>query len=76
MTPEPSDATRAARPPPRRGVTLVEMLVTVAVLVIIMTVMVQIFQSATGALTAAQTIQELTTSSSCWTRRSAPTWGA
>jgi prepilin-type N-terminal cleavage/methylation domain-containing protein len=43
----------------RRGVTLVEMLVTVAVLVIIMTVMVQIFQSATGALTVAQTIQDL-----------------
>ena len=35
------------------------MLVTVAVLVIIMTVMVQIFQSATGALSAAQTIQDL-----------------
>ena len=35
------------------------MLVTVAVLVIIMTILVQIFQSATGALTAAQTIQEL-----------------
>ena len=44
---------------PRRGVTLVEMLVTVAVLVIIMTVLVQIFQSATGALTAAQVIQDL-----------------
>ncbi len=43
----------------RRGVTLVEMLVTVAVLVIIMTVMVQIFQAATGALSAAQTIQDL-----------------
>ena len=43
----------------RRGVTLVEMLVTVAVLVIIMTIMVQIFQSATGALSAAQTIQDL-----------------
>jgi type II secretory pathway pseudopilin PulG len=43
----------------RRGVTLVEMLVTVAVLIIIMTVMVQIFQSATGALNAARTIQEL-----------------
>ena len=51
---------RNSRPAhPRRGVTLVEMLVTVAVLVIIMTVMVQIFQSATGALTAAQTIQDL-----------------
>lgn len=43
----------------RRGVTLVEMLVTVAVLVIIMTIMVQIFQSATGALSAAQSLQEL-----------------
>ena len=35
------------------------MLVTVAVLVIIMTILVQIFQAATGALSAAQTIQEL-----------------
>ena len=43
----------------RRGVTLVEMLVTVAVLVIIMTILVQIFQAATGALSAAQAIQEL-----------------
>ena len=43
----------------RRGVTLVEMLVTVAVLVIIMTILVQIFQAATGALTAAQIIQDL-----------------
>jgi prepilin-type N-terminal cleavage/methylation domain-containing protein len=42
-----------------RGVTLVEMLVTVAILVIIMTVMVQVFQAATGALTAAQTIHDL-----------------
>jgi hypothetical protein len=40
-------------------VTLVEMLVTVAVLVIIMTIMVQIFQSATGAVSTAQAIQEL-----------------
>jgi len=47
------------RPASRRGVTLVEMLVTVAVLVIIMTILVQIFQAATGALTTAQTIQEL-----------------
>ena len=44
---------------PRRGVTLVEMLVTVAMLVIIMTILVQVFQAATGALTAAQTIQQL-----------------
>ena len=39
--------------------TLVEMLVTVAMLVIIMTILVQVFQAATGALTAAQTIQQL-----------------
>jgi prepilin-type N-terminal cleavage/methylation domain-containing protein len=44
---------------PRRGVTLVEMLVTVAVLVIIMTILVQIFQAATGAVTAAQAYQQL-----------------
>ena len=43
----------------RRGVTLVEMLVTVAMLVIIMTILVQVFQGATGALSAAQAIQEL-----------------
>ena len=43
----------------RRGVTLVEMLVTVAMLVIIMTILVQIFQAATGSLTAAQAYQEL-----------------
>jgi prepilin-type N-terminal cleavage/methylation domain-containing protein len=42
-----------------RGVTLVEMLVTVAILVIIMTVMVQVFQAATGALTTAQTVHDL-----------------
>ncbi len=35
------------------------MLVTVAILVIIMTVMVQVFQAATGALTTAQRIHEL-----------------
>ncbi len=43
----------------RRGVTLVEMLVTVAVLVIIMTILVQIFQAATGAVSAAQAYQQL-----------------
>ena len=43
----------------RRGVTLVEMLVTVAMLVIIMTILVQVFQAATGALTAATTVQQL-----------------
>jgi type II secretory pathway component PulJ len=43
----------------RRGITLVEMLVTVAILVIIMTVMVQVFQAATGSLSTAQIIHEL-----------------
>jgi type II secretory pathway pseudopilin PulG len=40
-------------------VTLVEMLVTVAILIIIMTVLVQVFQAATGAMSAAQAIQQL-----------------
>jgi hypothetical protein len=40
-------------------VTLVEMLVTVAMVLIIMTIVVQIFQAATGVLSAAQTIQGL-----------------
>ena len=43
----------------RRGVTLVEMLVTVAVLVIMMTILVQIFQAATGSVSAAQAFQQL-----------------
>ncbi len=44
---------------PRRGVTLVEMLVTVALLLLMMTALVQIFSAATGAVTAARTYQEL-----------------
>ncbi len=43
----------------RRGVTLVEMLVTLAILLLMMTVIVQIFQAATGALNSAQVYQEL-----------------
>ena len=43
----------------RRGVTLVEMLVTLAILLLMMTVIVQIFQAATSALNAAQVYQEL-----------------
>ncbi len=43
----------------RRGVTLVEMLVTLAVLLLMMTAVVQIFQAATGALSSAQAYQEL-----------------
>jgi type II secretory pathway pseudopilin PulG len=40
-------------------VTLVEMLVTLAILLLMMTVIVQIFQAATGALSSAQAYQEL-----------------
>ena len=43
----------------RRGVTLVEMLVTLAILLLMMTAIVKIFQAATGALNAAQVYQEL-----------------
>jgi prepilin-type N-terminal cleavage/methylation domain-containing protein len=43
----------------RRGVTLVEMLVTLAVLLLLMTFIVKIFQAATGSLSAAQVYQEL-----------------
>ena len=43
----------------RRGVTLVEMLVTLAVLLLMMTAIVQIFQAATGSLSSAQVYQEL-----------------
>src|SRR3954464_13004954 len=43
----------------RKGVTLVEMLVTLAVLLILMTIIVQIFGAATGALSGAQSYQEL-----------------
>lgn len=43
----------------RRGVTLVEMMVTLAVLLIMMTVVVKIFQAATGSLSSAQVCQEL-----------------
>ena len=43
----------------RRGVTLVEMLVTLAVLLLMMTFIVKIFQAATGSLNAAQVYQQL-----------------
>ena len=42
-----------------RGVTLVEMLVVVALVVLMMVILVQIFQSATGAMSASRTVQEL-----------------
>src|SRR5205085_1103584 len=44
---------------PRRGVTLVEMLVTVALLVLMMTIIVSIFSAATGAMSGAKVYQEL-----------------
>lgn len=44
---------------PRRGVTLVEMLVAVTLLVLMMTVIVTIFTSATSALSGVQTFQQL-----------------
>ncbi len=44
---------------PRRGVTLIEMLVAVALLVLMMTVIATIFQAATGAVTLQRTMQEL-----------------
>ncbi len=43
----------------RRGVTLVEMLVTLAVLLLMMTAIVRIFQAATGSLNSAQVFQQL-----------------
>src|SRR3954447_2761330 len=44
---------------PRRGVTLVEMLVSVALLVLMMSVIVQVFKAATDAVSASRTYQEL-----------------
>lgn len=45
--------------PSRRGLTLLEMLVTVALLVLMMTIVTSIFQAATGAMSAAKVLQEL-----------------
>jgi len=56
---KPTVAARRRSRPSRRGITLVEMLVTVAVLVLLMTILVQIFQAATGSLSSAQSYQEL-----------------
>ena len=42
-----------------RGVTLVEMLVVVALVILMMVILVQIFQSATGAMSSSRTITEL-----------------
>ena len=44
---------------PRRGVTLVEMLVVVALVVLMMVILVQIFQVALGAMSVSRTTQEL-----------------
>jgi type II secretory pathway pseudopilin PulG len=56
---KPTVAAHRRTRPSRRGITLVEMLVTVAVLVLLMTILVQIFQAATGSLSSAQSYQEL-----------------
>ncbi|MFO0909979.1 MAG: prepilin-type N-terminal cleavage/methylation domain-containing protein [Isosphaeraceae bacterium] len=54
---------RSIRPrSPRRGVTLVEMLVVVALLVLMMSVIVQVFTAATTAVSASRTYQELDSS--------------
>jgi type II secretory pathway component PulJ len=44
---------------PRRGVTLIEMLVVVALVILMMVILVQVFQSALGAMSASKTSQEL-----------------
>ena len=49
----------ARRPTERRGVTLLEMLVVVALLVLMMLILASIFHAATGAMTAMRTYQEL-----------------
>ncbi len=46
----------------RRGVTLIEMLVAVALLVLMMTIIVQVFAAATGAVSTQRVYQELDTS--------------
>lgn len=46
-------------PAPRRGVTLVEMMVVVGLLVLVMSMIVVIFQSATAAVNTAQVTQDL-----------------
>ena len=43
----------------RRGVTLIEMLVVVALVLLMMTILASIFQVATGAITVSRAIQEL-----------------
>jgi type II secretory pathway component PulJ len=47
------------KPAPRRGVTLVEMLISVALLVLMMTVIVQVLVAATGSVSAMKTAAEL-----------------
>ena len=47
------------RRPDRRGVTLIEMLVVVALVVLMMTILASIFQAATGAISSSRTFQEL-----------------
>ena len=53
------DARRRGWRPGRRGVTLVEMMVTVALVILIMTIIVSVFRTTTGAVRGAQISQEL-----------------
>ncbi len=63
LPPDPRDnamrPTTARFPARRRGVTLIEMLVTVGLLVLIMSVIVSIFSAATGSITAQRTYATL-----------------
>jgi len=54
-----SDATPRAWRPRRRGVTLIEMMVTVALVILIMTIIVSVFRTTTNAVRGAQISQEL-----------------
>jgi len=52
-------STSPARGPQRRGVTLLEMLVVVALVVLMMVILASIFQAATGAISSSRTNAEL-----------------
>lgn len=55
----PTATEAKSKPSRRRGVTLVEMLVTVALVLLMMTIIVTIFQSAVGAMHVAQIYQDM-----------------
>ena len=59
MAPLTKTRNNHSRPNARRGVTLVEMLVSVALLVLMMTIIVQVFAGATGAVSTAKAYAEI-----------------